>query len=276
MAITRNPSPPSAPPSPPGDQAAGLRRLFAGRRRHFIPLVANPHVAFASVVLERLTTALAQSGIPVLLVDAADTSPAPRDVALLDLGACVEPLDAHTHYLAARGLPRDYVDTRGAATGFLTALANAAPQAQVIVVHGEASDLSRVFQRVDARPVLIAGDRVESVKHAYAAMKLFAQRAQLMTFDLLMCAPAGSRRARAVATSMGSCADQYVGAMLSDWALIDPACDVTERPGEDLLHLLARQLHLTPASTALPPGMTSAFGPAASRTVAPAWQATSH
>lgn len=272
------PRAPSIPPSPPssGDQAAGLRRLFAGRRRHFVPLVANPHVAFSSVVLERVTTALAQSGIPVLLVDGADGSPAPRDVALLDLGACVEPLDERTHYLAARGLARAHVDTRGAATGFLTALANAAPQAQVIVVHGEASDLARVFQRVDARPMLIASDRVESVKHAYAAMKLFAQRAQLMTFDLLMCAPAGSRRARAVASSMAGCADQYVGAMLSDWALIDPACDVTERPGEDLLHLLARQLHLTPASSSLPPGMGPAYGAAAGPGIAPAWQATSH
>lgn len=259
---------PSQPPG--GDQAAGLRRLFAGRRRHFIPLVANPHVAFSSVVLERVTTALTLSNIPTLLVDASDRSPKPADVALLDLSACVEQLDKHTAYLAARGLPRAHVDTRGAANGLLTALANAAPQAQVIVVYGEVADLARVFHRIEARPVLITADRVDAVKHAYAAAKVFAQRAQLLTFDVLMCAPQGSRRARAVAASLADCADHYMGSMLADWALIDPASDVSDAPGEDLLALLAHQLQLhspaaTPALSAVPRTATSH-----------AWQATSH
>ena len=58
----------------PLDQADGLRRMFSGARRCFIPLVANPHVSFSGVVLERVTTALAALGAKVLLVDAADTA----------------------------------------------------------------------------------------------------------------------------------------------------------------------------------------------------------
>ncbi len=245
------------PSTPFADQAAGLRRLFAGRQRRFVPLVANPCVAFSSVVLERLTTALARAQIPVLLVDAAQTSPKPPDVALLDLAACVEQLDAHTAYLAARGLPRAHDDTRGAATGELGVLANAAPQARVIIVHGEAADLARVFQRTEARPMLIAADRVDAVKHAYAAAKILARRAQLLTFDLLVCAPQGSRRARAIASSLADCAEHYLGALLADWALIDPATDVAEATGEDLQRLLLRQLQLGTADVP-PPGLHAA------------------
>ena len=41
--------------SRPADQAHGLRQLFAGTQPQHIALVANPHVAFCGVVLERLT-----------------------------------------------------------------------------------------------------------------------------------------------------------------------------------------------------------------------------
>ena len=48
------------PAASPTDQADGLRRLFAGTQPQRLALVANPHVAFSSVVLERLTTVLAR------------------------------------------------------------------------------------------------------------------------------------------------------------------------------------------------------------------------
>jgi flagellar biosynthesis protein FlhG len=38
----------------PLDQADGLRRMFAGRRRSVLPLVANPYAPFSGVVLDRL------------------------------------------------------------------------------------------------------------------------------------------------------------------------------------------------------------------------------
>lgn len=226
------------------DQAAGLRRLFAGRQCQFVPLVANPYVTYASVLLERLTTTLAQARIPVLLVDAAETSPRPPDVATLDLAACIEQLDPYTAYLAGRGLPRAHVDTRGHASRLLAALSAAAPGVRVVFVHGEATDLARVFHGVEARPMLLAADRVDAVKHAYAAAKVLVQRAGLMTYDLVMSAPQGSRRARAIAGSLADTVERYLGAVLADWAQVDPGADVAETPTEDLQRLLLRQIQL--------------------------------
>lgn len=256
--VLRDPA--GAAPLPQADQAAGLRRLFAGRQCQFVPLVANPYVTYASVLLERLTTALAQARIPVLLVDAAETSPKPPDVATLDLAACIEQLDPYTAYLAGRGLPRAHVDTRGNASRLLPALANAAPGARVIFVHGEANDLARVFQGVDARPMLLAADRVDAVKHAYAAAKVLVQRAGLMTCDLIMSAPQGSRRARAIASSLADTIERYLGALLADWAQIDPAVDVAEAPGDDLQRLLLRQIQLGMADgpASIPPRSAAA------------------
>lgn len=225
------------------DQAAGLRRMFAKSAPCFLPLVANPHVGgFGGVVLERVSTTLAQAEVPVLLVDAASTSPAPSDLALLELGGCIERLDTHTAYLAGRGLPRRFVDSRGSAQRLIGALMQAAPQAAAIVVHADATDLARMFHDTAVRPLLLGGDRVEAVKHTYAAGKLLAQRARLLSFDLLMCAPP-SRHARAVSASLAQCLEGFLGAVLHATAQIDPATDVSEAPGDDLRDLLGGQLH---------------------------------
>ena len=42
----------------PLDQADGLRRMFAGRQRWVLPLVANPYVPFSGLVLDRLSAVL--------------------------------------------------------------------------------------------------------------------------------------------------------------------------------------------------------------------------
>ncbi len=253
-----------ATPRAPADQADGLRRLFGGRVRRFMPLVANPYVVFSGVVLERVTTCFAMAGVSVLLVDAADSAPATADLALLDLSGCVERLDEHTHYLAARGLPRAFVDARGSAAKLLPALTGAAPQAEVIVVHGEAGDLARIFQRVDVRPLLLCAERVDAVKHSYAAAKLLAQRAELMTFDLLLTAAPASKRARAVAASLATCLESFTGALLQHWTPVDPAVDVNEAPTPELRRLLAQQLQMTHSLPAMPlaqpvPAPTSAW-----------------
>lgn len=224
------------------DQAAGLRRMFARAAPCFLPLVANPHLGgFGSVVLERVTTAFAQAGIPVLLLDAAATSPEPSDLAVLDLAGCVERLDEHTYYLAGRGLPRSFVDSRGSAQRLLGALMHSVPTAQAIVVHADAADLVRCFHDGAVRPLLMCGESVESVKHAYAAGKLLAQRGRLLSFDLLMCA-APSRHARAASKSLGDCLEGFLGATLMHAAQVDPASDVTEPPAADLRRLLNEQL----------------------------------
>ena len=238
----------------PLDQADGLRRMFAGRRRIVLPLAANPYVPFSGVVLDRLAAVLsapgreaagqAAPGRQVLVVDAAAASPPPHELAALDLTACIERLSTQVTYLAARGLPMAYVDTRGCAGSFLDALTRAAPQAEVVLLHADAQDLVRVFKRRAARPVLLGADHPDSIKHAYAGAKLLAGRCSLMTFDLLLAAPPQSPRVAAIAHSLSGCAETFLGALLLHTAVIDPAGDPGAPPDAALARLLAAQLAL--------------------------------
>lgn len=216
------------------DQADGLRRMFAASRVRFIAVAENPHVTFSGVLIERLTAAFAAAGQQTLVVDAAESSPAPHELAMLDLSACIETLSPRVSYLAARGLPLRHVNTRGAMDSFLCALADAAPRIDVVLVHASASDLGRMFVRRAVRPVLLAADQPDSVTHAYGAMKLLARRNQLMAFDLLLAAAPSSPRRERIAQQLASCADNFLGAVLHDWAAVDPACDVGEAPTPEL------------------------------------------
>lgn len=231
--------------SMPLDQADGLRRLFAGNRpRCLVPLVSNPHVPFAGIVIERLTAAFGAAGRHTLVVDAADSAPLPDELAPMDLASAIEPLGPDVSYLAARGMPLAYVDTRGSASGLLDALADAAPQADVVLLHASASDLARVFQRRAARPVVIGADHPESIKHAYASVKLLAQRCTLMTFDLLLAAPPRSRRLPHIARSLAGTADGFLGSLLQRWAVIDPASAPASPASSELATLVQGQLAL--------------------------------
>lgn len=212
--------------SVPLDQAEGLRQLFAGRAgraRQVIALAANPHVAFNATVLDRVAATLSCLGRQVLVVDAALSAPAPNELARLDLAAGIEPMMPGVAYLPARGLPLQYVDTRGSAARFVEALFDAVPSADVVLVHAEAADLARMLVRSAARPLLMAADHPESLKHAYASCKLLMQRTGLATFDLLLAASARSPRILSIVASLRGCADSFLGALLHDWALIDPA-----------------------------------------------------
>ena len=236
----------------PLDQADGLRRLFAGRRHHVLPLAANPHVPFSGVVLDRLAAVLAALGHRVLVVDAGAESPPPHELAQLDLASCIETLSPQVSYLPARGLPLQHVDTRGSAAGFLDALQRAAPQADVVLLHADALDLSRVLKRMSARPVLLGADPPESIKHAYASCKLLAQRCGLLSFDLLLAAAGQSPRSAAIKASLAGCADQFLGAVLMHSATVDPADTVAAPADTALLQLLGAQLghddHTAPAA----------------------------
>jgi flagellar biosynthesis protein FlhG len=226
----------------PRDQAQGLRRLFAASQVRHIALVANAHVAFSSVLLERLTTALGALGQKTLVVDAADTSPPARELAALDLAGCIEPLSAQVSYLAARGLPLRHVDTRGSSACWLDRLAAAAPGAETQLVHAGAADIARLFARTSLRPVLLAADDPESLTSAYASMKLLAQRSGMTRFDLLLAIAPASKRAALIAERLASCAQRFLGAELREWVAVDPACDVREAPAAALLRLTAEQL----------------------------------
>lgn len=257
---------------PPRDQADGLRRLFAQSAVRLVPVVANPQMAFAGVLLERLCSALVDQGARTLVVDAADSAPAPDELAVMSLAGCIEPLSPGLSYLAARTLPLRHVDAYGSMAPFLQAVVDAAPDSDVVLVHAEASDLARLFARqtlsAQARPVLLADDHPASVTHAYAAMKLLALRAQLMVFDLLLGAAPGSPRAPRIAAQLASCADTYVGALLHDWALVDPAGRAAEAPTPALQRLVRSVLQ--PDAPALPAAARVADGATPARFVPPA------
>lgn len=206
----------------PLDQAQGLRQMFAATRQRFVPLVHNPHVAFGGVAMERLCAAFGDRQLTTLVVDAADTASAPHEVASVDLTACIEPLSARVSFLAARGLPMRWLDSRGATAGFLGALSEAAPRCDVVLVHAGASDLVRLFGGRAPRPLLLANDQAESLTHAYASMKLLSQRLGVMAFDLLLATRGSPARMTRIADRLASCADRFLGAALGEWAVVDP------------------------------------------------------
>ena len=250
--------------SPPRDQAHGLRRQFSGAGVQLVPVVANPHIAFGGLLLERICTALAGQGARTLVVDASDRAPAPAELALMGLAECIETLSPDVCYLAARALPLRYVDRHGSTAPFLQAVADAAPQCDVLLVHASASELVRLFARqtlvADVRPLLLADDHPASVTHAYAALKLLALRARLMVFDLVLGAAVRSPRAARIAEQLATCADTFLGALLHDWALVDPASHAAEPPPPGLRRLArAMLLPLPPA-----PGVAGAVRSAAS------------
>lgn len=246
----------------PLDQAHGLRRMFAGRRTRVVPLAANPHVPFSSVVLDRLAEVLAADGQQVLVVDAGATAPPAPELAQVDLASSIEVISPRVAYLPARDLPVQYVDTRGCAGAFIDALLQAWPQADVVLLHAEALDLARVLKRRSARPVLLAADHPESLKHAYASCKLLVQRCNLMTYDLVLAASNLSPRATAIAGSLAGCADQFLGAVLRHSALVDPAVSAPEPADAPLTRLLQAQLSMdADALRAFNPGVNAASSP---------------
>ncbi len=228
----------------PLDQADGLRRLFTGASPRFIALVANPYVSFGGVAIERLTAALALAGRHTLVLDAAETSPPAPEGAAIELAPCIETLSPEVSYLAARGLPLRYVNTRGSSARLIDELCIAAPQADVVLVHAGASDLARLFSAQPLRPLLLAADHPSSVKHAYASLKLLAQRSGWMSCDLLIVSAAHSPRLPHIAASLASCADTFIGAAVAGWTTIDPATDASELPDQSLRSLVDHHLGL--------------------------------
>ena len=226
-----------------------------------LAVVSNPQVSQGGLLLERLCTAIGDTGRHVLVIDAGERSPAVRDLAAVDLSACVEPLSDRVSYLAARGLGLRHVDARGGTGGMLDAVAAAAPQAEVLLVHASASDLARVFSAHSAwragadghtpvRPILLADDRPASVTHAYAALKWLVQRGNLWVHDLLLAVSRGSPRAQAIPHQLAGCADRFVGAMLGHTAWIDPATPAAAPTPPTLASLVRAQLD---GQTPLPP-----------------------
>ncbi len=198
------------------DQAHGLRRLFAASKTRFVPVVSNPAVMGAGVLLEGLCAAFAELNLQTLVVDAGESSPAPSELAQVELSNCIERLSPRVSYLAARGLPMRYINAQGSAASFLEALAAAAPEADVILLHAPAAELARVVALREVRPLLLADTDPRSVTEAYAGMKWLTQRAGLMVYSVLMSCPPQLRLATRIAQQLSQCADTYLGAVVAD------------------------------------------------------------
>jgi hypothetical protein len=226
----------------PRDQAHGLRQLFAGAALRFVPLVHNPQVPGTGAVMERLCAAFAEQGLHTLVVDAADSASPPHELATVDLPACVERLSPQVSYLAARGLPMHYLDSRATLVGFLTALRAAAPRADVVLLHANALDLRRMFAGRTPSRVLLATNRPDSLTHAYTSMKLLSQRLGALAYDLVLSGDVSPRRAQDMADRLTECADHFLGAALRSLAVVDAQAAPSAPLPADLTRLVALQL----------------------------------
>jgi hypothetical protein len=225
---------------PAHDQAAGLRRLFGERRPRFVALVHNPFIEHIELVIDRLCEAATALGVRTLIVDAADTAPPPREMALLDLAACVEPLSSDVSYLAARGLPMRHVDARGRCSAFLDTIEHRVPQADLVLVHAGTGDLARLFAERALRPLLQASDSPRSLTEAYASLKRLARRPGWLSHDLLLLAdPRGPRTAR-LGETLADCGERFLGAAIHDCVVIDPAGRTKEDGADAALQRLLR------------------------------------
>ncbi len=227
-----------------------------------LAVVSNPHISDGGLMLERLCSAFGELGRHVLVIDAAERSPMVRELATVDLAACIEPLSRNVSYLAARGLALRHVDARGGAGGLLDTVSRAAPQADVLLMHAPATDLCRVFAPhspwrlggpegdTPLRPILLADDHPTSVTHAYAGMKWLARRGGLWVDDLLLAVSPRSPRAAAIPHQLADCADRFVGALLGSVACVDPDMPATAPPPPALHELVLAQLDPTRLSWA--------------------------
>jgi len=236
------------PIASPNDQAEGLRQMFANACARFVPVVSNPHIASGGVMLERLCTAFAERGARVLVVDAGERAGQAGEMAMIDLAQCVERLSPQVWYLTARGLAIKFVDASGSTRAFLERAGEAAPGCDVVLVHASASELCRMFAsgRRDRAasipapaPIVFADDRPASVTHAYASMKLLAQRAGFVVADLLLGAAPQSPRAERIAAQLAGCADNFFAGVLRDWARVDPTGDPSDAPSAALRRIVA-------------------------------------
>jgi flagellar biosynthesis protein FlhG len=134
-----------------------------------------------------------------------------------------------------------YLDNRATLTGFLEALKRAAPRADVVLLHAGALDLRRMFVGRAPSPVLLAGNRPDSLTHAYTSMKLLSQRLGALAYDLVVVGDVAPRRARRMADRLTECADHFLGAALRHLAVLDPLASPQALLASDLIRLTAAQ-----------------------------------
>ena len=202
------------------DQADGLRRMFAGSRLRFVPVVSNPHVAFGGVLLERLCTAFAERGASTLVVDAAERAGPAGEMALIDLGAVRRAAVAAGLPTSPRAACRSASSTRTARPApSCSAIAEAAPRVHVVLVHASAP---RAVPAVLAAP---HGSAAPRCRARSSSPRTGRQRHPRLRGDEaagaarrpVVLRPGARRRAevaarRAHRRQAGDCADSFFGA----------------------------------------------------------------
>ncbi|AKJ30982.1 MinD/ParA family ATP-binding protein [Caldimonas brevitalea] len=224
------------------DQAHGLRRLFAHHTVHLLPVVANPYATSSHVLLEGLCQGLAAQGLHTLVVDGvASRYTTGVDVAAaiardLDLGQWIDEFDTHTSVLAAGGsLARFTEVSEGRSALLFEALREAAPSADVIVFHADAAVLSALFGHRRVRPLVFTGDDAQSLKHAYASIKILAQYGGLLDHAVVMDATEQAIGVPPAALRLVRCVSDFLGGEAHLVALTSTA--------NDNEHVLAQALH---------------------------------
>ena len=221
--------------------------MFAGAQAlRFVPVVSNPHVAFGGVLLERLCTALRRARRGTLVVDAAearqrgrrDGADRPRAVHRAAVAAGLlprrarpaDPLRRCTRARRARSSAR----CRSRAAGSTSCSSTPAR-----------SELCRLFARrtrcsTAPVPAALADDRPASVTHAYASMKLLAQRAGLRGATTCCSAPRRARRAPSASpTQLAACADTSSARCCATGCGSTRPATPREPPGAGLRRLVA-------------------------------------
>jgi len=238
----KSPTPRHAAP----DQAHGLRQMFKTQAMHFVPLASNAEVIAGGVVMERLCASFTALGLKTLVVDAGDRARVPNELSAFDLSECIETLSEHVRYMPARGLPLRCVDARGDSGSLIDRLAGAAHGHDVILVHASASELVRIFgQRsrgYSVRPLVFTDGKPAGITQAYAAVKLMAQRASWLSYDLFVCTTQGAMGADRTAKRLAQCADAFLGAAQHAHHCIDPFAPATLDPGAHLLGMATEML----------------------------------
>lgn len=231
------------------DQAHGLRRLFAHHTVHLLPVVSNPYVPGAHMLMEGLCHGLAAQGLHTLVVDAA---PSPYttgvDVAQavardLDLGQWIDELDTHTSVLAASPTLGHFADRAGASSLLFEALREAAPSADVIMFHADAAVLGGLFAHRRVRPLVMSTDEAASLTHAYAAIKILTQYGALVQHSVVMDLPRQAMGLPLAATRLVKCASDFLGAQVNLSAVTSTATDDETALAQTLHQLSMGLLH---------------------------------
>ncbi|UZD55753.1 hypothetical protein [Caldimonas aquatica] len=258
------------------DQAHGLRRLFAHHTVHLLPVAANPHTPGSHLLLEGLCHGLAAQDLHTLVVDAApsvyttgvDVAGAlARD---LDLGQWIDEFDAHTSVLAAApGSLACFGEAQGSASLLFEALREAAPSADVVLFHADASVLSGLFAGRRVRPLVFSGDDAESLKHAYASIKVLVHYAGLLDHAVVMDCAQQAIGVPPAALRLLRCAADFLAAQAHLAAVASTVHD-----GEHVLAQTLHQLAMNLLHYALPfsvqDGEASLWGPMAGASGRPA------